>query len=224
MKYELRQNATVLRKSGHSYNYIAEKVGVSKSTLSYWLADIPYTPNAETIKRIGNARAQSGRVKSKQKLESILKAQEVAKKDIGTLSKRDLFMLGIGLYIGEGGKTFNIIRLINSNPMVIKAIIKWFMGVCDLTKENFTLAIHLYPDNNVETCLKYWEQETRIPREQFGKTQIDRRKDKKFGKKGKLPYGTAHLTIRSNGKREHGVFLSRKINAWMEESLKQVSK
>ena len=139
MKYELRQNATVLRKSGHSYNYIAEKVGVSKSTLSYWLANIPYTPNAETIKRIGNARAQSGRVKSKQKLESILKAQEVAKKDIGTLNKRDLFMLGIGLYIGEGGKTFNIIRLINSNPMVIKAIIKWFKDVCDLTEENFTL-------------------------------------------------------------------------------------
>ncbi len=216
-KHIEKEKAIKLRKAGHSYNYIVDKVMVSKSTLHYWLADISYVPNKETVARIGKARAKSGEVKSKMKRESIRKAQLEAQKDIGVLSERDLFMLGIGLYIGEGGKTHNIVRIINANPEVMQLAVRWFEVSCGLTKKNFSIALHLYPDNNLNEAVAHWERVTGIPRSQFSKTQIDRRKNKKAHKKDKLPHGTAHLTIKSCGNKKFGVFLSRKICAWMDE-------
>ncbi len=216
----IRDKVFKLRKEGNSYKYISEKTGISKSTLSGWLFDVPYTPNETTIERIGEARAASGRAKARIKIESIEKAGEEAKKDIGELTKRDLFMLGIGIYIGEGTKTHNIVRVINSDPKIIKFTVKWFKEVCGLSTENFRIRLFLYPDNNVKQCIKFWSEISGIPIKQFQKTHIDERKDKKIFKRGKLPYGTAHLGIKSNGKKEFGVFLARKINAWIGEVLK----
>ncbi|MFC1720998.1 hypothetical protein ACFL0K_01960 [Patescibacteria group bacterium] len=220
-KHTEKEKAVRLRKAGHSYNYIVDKVNISKSTLHYWLADIPYTPNEETIKRIGNARAKSGEVKSRIKRESIEKARKEAKKDIGRINNRDLFMLGLGLYIGEGAKTQSLIRMINANPDVIRLSIGWFKNVCGLSDENFSVAVHLYPDNNIKESLQYWSAVTNLPLRQFGKTQIDRRENKKMAKRGRLPHGTVHLTIKSCGNEKFGVFLSRKIQAWSDEVYSQ---
>lgn len=216
----MREEVFKLRKAGYSYNLISQKTGMSKSTLSGWLSRVPYAPNQTTIDRIGKARAASGRAKAKIKIESIEKAGVEAKKEIGKITRRDLFMLGIGIYIGEGAKTFNIVRVINADPKIIKFAVKWFEEIIDLPKENFRIRLHLYPDNNIKQCIKFWSNISKIPISQFQKTHIDERKDKKMFKRGKLPYGTAHLSIRSNNKKEFGVFLARKINAWIDEVLK----
>jgi hypothetical protein len=216
----VREQVFKLRKEGYSYGYISEKTRISKSTLSGWLAEIPYTPNKVTIERIGKARAASGFWKAKRKLESIMSAEKEAKKDIGKITKRDLFMLGIGIYIGEGSKTGNAMRVINADPKIIKFIVKWLEGTSGLSRENFRIRLHVYPDNDIKECINFWSNMSGIPIKQFQKTYIDIRKDKKILKKGKLPYGTAHLSILSRGKKEFGVFLTRKVNAWMEEVLK----
>lgn len=216
---ERRTAANKLRERGYSYNIISEKLGVPKSTLSYWVSDIAYKPNKEVIERIGKARAKSGEIKSKLKMESIKAARKEAKRKLGRVNSRDLFMLGIGLYIGEGEKT-GVVRVINADPEVIKISMKWFMESFGLSVDNFTLSVHLYPDNNVKECLTYWSRKTGIPLLSFGKTQIDRRKNKKMAKRGKLRYGTARLTVRSNGVKEFGVFLSREISSLMESVLK----
>ncbi|MFT7507016.1 MAG: hypothetical protein ACI92I_000153 [Acidimicrobiales bacterium] len=211
---ELKKQAIKLRKKGYSYNLISEKIGVSKSTLHYWLTEIPYTANAEVQKRIGKARARSGEVKHQIKLETFRKAKALAIDDIGSLNGRDLFMLGLGIYIGEGEKNENI-GVINADPRIVVLLMRWFKEVCSLENSNFTLAIHLYPDNDIEESLTYWSGITDIPRSQFGKTQIDKRENKSINKRGKLPHGTAHLRVKSNGKKEFGVLLSRRIHAWM---------
>ena len=216
----IRERVFKLRKEGNSYNYISEKTGIPKSTLSGWLSGISYTPNKTTIERIGKARASAGYVKAKQKLQSFENAKREAKKEIGEITNRDLFMLGIGIYIGEGAKTNDIVRVINADPKIIKFAVKWFEKVCGLSRDNFRLRLHLYPDNNTKQCINFWSNVSGIPANQFQKTYIDERKDKKIFKRGKLPYGTAHLSVRSNGKKEFGVFLARKINSWIEEVLK----
>ena len=216
----IRQKVFKLRKEGYSYNYISNKTRVSKSTLSGWLSGIPYTPNKTIIERIGKARAASGYAKAKQKLKSITDAGLEAKSEIGQLTKRYLFMLGIGIYTGEGAKTNGTVRVINADPKIIRFAVRWFKEACGLPKENFRIKLHLYPDNNIKECMKFWSNISGVPLQQFQKTYIDERKDKKIFKRGKLPYGTAHLSVRSNGKKEFGVFLARKINSWIEEVLK----
>lgn len=216
---QIKQKAIELRKKGYSYNFISNELNLSKSTLSYWLQNIPYTPNEETIKRIGASKLKMAIFKSQQKMKSLQKAKEEAEKDIETFTKRDLFMLGLGIYIGEGSKTTGSIRIINSDPRILAVMIDWLKKICGLKIENFSLAIHLYPDINIEEALEFWSKTTGIPKNQFGKTQIDKRTDKKMFKRGRLPYGTAHLTIRSNNNPNYGIFLFRKIMAWIDTAI-----
>lgn len=208
--------AVELRRSGHSYNHISEMLGVSKSTLSGWLSDIPYTPNQETILRIGRALAASGAAKSRVKRESILSAKRKAREEIGKITPRDLHMIGLGLYIGEGMKSTQTTRFVNSNPAIVRFIIRWFLKVIGLRTENITIRLHLYPDSDEKGSLLFWSRTTNIPLSQFQKTQVDRRSDKKLKKAGKLPHGTAHVTIRSLGEKQFGVFLARRILGWSD--------
>jgi len=218
----LRKKAIELRKAGYSYNMIKQKLGISKSTLSNWLSRIPFIPNNEVIARVGRARLKSALFKQRLKFESIKKAKQTGKKDIGLISKRDLFILGIGLYLGEGEKTYENVRIVNSDPQIIRLAIKWFYDACGAKKENFRPSIHLYPDSDIDISLKFWSNITKIPVSQFGKTTIDQRKNKSVLKKRKLPYGTLHLQVISNGLPHLGVNLHRKIQAWIEESIAQI--
>ena len=100
--------------------------------------------------------------------------------------------------------------------------IRWFKEICGVNNENFSIAIHIYPDIDMEKTLLFWSNITGIPQTQFGKTQIDTRTDKTDKKKRKLPYGTAHITIKSCGNKSFGVLLHRKIIGWIEEEFRQV--
>jgi len=210
---ELKKEAISLRKRGYTYSYISKELSVSKSTLSDWLHNIPFNPNKYTIKKILKARLSSGVYKYKTKIVSLKKAELQAKKDISDFSKRDLEMLGLGIYIGEGGKTNGITRIINSDPRVIKLMIKWLKVSFGVDRKQIKIRLYIYPDNQEDECIKYWSKQTKISTTQFFKSTIDRRTDKKVSKKGKLPFGTAHISVKSFGNKNHGVFLHRLIMA-----------
>lgn len=199
---------------------ISEKVGITKSTLSDWLGKISYKPNKETIDRIGRGRAQSARTNATMKQKSFDDARMVAITDIGaSLSRRDVMMLGLGIYIGEGSKSHGIVRMTNANPLIIRATMRWFKEFFGLYDKNFALRIHVYPDTNIKQALHFWSRSTGLPLTQFHKTHVDIRTNKKMAKRGKLPFGTAHLHVRSLGKKEFGIFLSRRINAMIDKVL-----
>jgi len=216
-RQELKEKAIFLRQSGHSYSYISKVVGISKSTLSNWLWAIPYRPNKETLLRIGKARVQASLRKHEQKRDSFKTAKIEAKKEIMSITKRDLFMLGLGLYWGEGTKGNNLVRVVNADPRIIKLSIRWFKEICGLNEPNFVIRLHLYPDNNIYESIRFWSKQTGLSEEQFQKSQIDKRIKTSISKRGKLPHGTAHMTIKSKGNKRFGVFLGRKINAWIDE-------
>ena len=213
----LREEVFTLRKQGYSYNLISARTGISRGTLSDWLSEVEFVPNAEVKERIGRARAASILAQQRKKLSSFELARKMAETDIHTISKRDLLMLGLGVYIGEGSKTGGITRIINSNPLIIKLTLKWFREIFGLATSNFRVRIHLYPDNDIPKTLRFWSKQLDIPLRQFQGTQVDRRTGKKMFKRGKLPHGTAHVTVQSQGRPEHGVFLQRRINAWIEK-------
>lgn len=214
-----KEKTIELRKKGYSYSLIVKKIGVSKSTLSAWLKEIPFKPNKEVRQRIINGPLKSGELKHNKRVREIKEIKKEAKSELGKITNRDLWMLGIGLYLGEGSKTYEIIRIINSDPKIVKLSVRWFKEVCGLSENNITIAIHLYPDNNEKECLTYWSKKLNISLVQFRKTQIDRRIGKSAMKARKLQYGTAHVTITSNGNPDFGVKLHRRIMGWMDHTL-----
>lgn len=215
----IKEKAIEYRKRGYSYTMICEKLNLGKSTVANWTNNVLYTPNEEVIKRIGSARLKSALFKHNQRMMEIEEMKILAKNDLGKINKRDIWFLGIGLYLGEGSKSHEFVRIVNSDPQIIKIAIKWFREICGLMDENFNPYIHTYPDNDIEKTINYWSKVTGVSKSQFGKTQIDSRNNKVSIKKRSLPYGTLHLHIKSCGKKDFGKRLHRRIMGWIEASL-----
>ncbi len=215
----MKEKAILLRKQGYSYTYIQTKIPVAKSTLSEWLTDIQFIPNTYTIQTIGKARVASGVYKNKQKILNLIKAKDFAKKDMQYFSKRDRYMVGLGVYIGEGSKTTNFSKISSSDSRIIYFMMTWFQVCFNVPKDNLQIRLHLYPDNNFSDCIEYWMRQTGLSRKQFLKPVIDQRTNKSLKKKNILPYGTAHLSVLSKGEKELGVFLHRRIMALINEIL-----
>ena len=218
----LRTEAEKLRDEGYSYNMINQALGVPVSTMSYWFRDRPFKPNREVLDRIKYGPIKSGAKRHNQRVRSIIKFKKIGIQEVGKLSQRDLWMLGIGLYIGEGAKTIESVRIINSDPAVIAIGIRWLKDVCGLTSDNITIRLHIYPDNDENEARKFWQEVTGLPIANFRKTSIDRRTNKSLSGRRKLPYGTAHVSVVSRGDPQKGVILFRKINGWIFGVLNQV--
>ncbi|MDD2753231.1 MAG: helix-turn-helix domain containing protein [Candidatus Portnoybacteria bacterium] len=220
---ELKIKAVKLRKAGYSYAMIGQRLNVSKSTLSNWLNDIKFFPNKELVKRVGRAKLKSALFRQKIKLADIKKGKMDGIKNIGILSDRDLLILGIGLYLGEGSKAFEQVRIINSDPDIIRIAIKWFKDYFNLDIKNFKITLHDYPDNDIKNNKIFWSKYTQIPIEQFSESVLDRRINKSSINKRKLPHGTAQLYIKKGDTDLTGVkSLHRKIMGLIEAVTKQV--
>lgn len=219
----VRAKAEKLRRDGYSYGMIREQLAISKSTLSNWLNEIPFNPNKKTKERIGHARLKSALYAHRMKLKDIAERKQEAAREVKTLTSRDLFMLGIGVYLGEGSKATEEVKVANADPIIIKLVLKWLREFCTLEKHHFRITLHSYPDVNHGKAMRFWSKETGLPLAQFTKTVIDKRGNKSSIRHGKLPYGTAHLYVRSGGTIVPGVkSLHRKIIGWIESVAKQL--
>lgn len=216
VKVTEREQALALRRNGHSYNFIAKHIGVSKSTLSVWLAEVPYTPNEETIRRIGAARAAATLAKANQKQESIRQAGYMAHLELGNLSFRDRFVLGLGLYLAAGVKTDIETRLVHSDPKVAAFMLAWLEDCLAIPRKNIRIRLHCSASVNRDDAISFWSQSLSLPLRQFHDPVVDQRRTAATSKKGRAQYGTAHIMVRSLGERRFGVFLARKIRAWTE--------
>jgi len=208
-----KDEAIRLRKEGNSYSFIASKIKVAKSTLSDWLKDVPFVPNELTIKKIENNNERIVAIKRVDKAQSVKLASGYAIDNVGDFSKRDDFVFGLGVYLGEGSKTGGYTRISNSDPRIIKFSINWFKKHFGLDDSNFRVRIHIYPDNDEGEVLSFWIRTLGLKKKSFFQSYVDKRLDKKKSRVGVLPYGTAHLSVVSNGRKDFGVLLQRKIIA-----------
>lgn len=171
---EKHLQALTLRKQGLPYSVIKLKLGVSKSTLSYWLRDMPLELDrinelrAKSPKRIERFR-DTMRVKREKRLDGVCNQ---VKKDIGKLTKREFLIAGFFLYWGEGGKTQRYsISLSNTDPSMIRFYLKW-LGVLGVPLSKITVRLHLYSDMDIKRETNFWMKESGLLSEQFKKPYI----------------------------------------------------
>lgn len=215
MSMKPKHKAVELRKEGYSYSYISEKTGLSKSTLSYHLSKLNYQPNKYTISHIKKMHIKSIATRQTQKQQRLTKAMKVARHEFGILCSRDVFIAGIALYAGEGSKTQNLVRLVNADIKVIVFFIRW-LTVLGVPRKNIMIRVHGYPDMDIKKAESFWLKGTKLPQTQLQSACIDTRAKKDRKRNGTHPYGTAHVTVRANGRPEFGTVLFRKIAAYQE--------
>lgn len=205
-KTKEKNKALKLRQKGKSIKDIAKRLKISKSTVSLWCRDVELTP--EQIQRLHEKMVKSGykgrmkgaRIQYERRLKKINEWKKRGIERIGRLSNRDLLIVGIALYWGEGAKKTRGVSFSNSDPEMIKFMIKFFRKVWKIDKSRFTayIGINKIHKNRIEEVENYWSRITNIPREQFTKTSLIKAKNKKNYKNFPVHYGTLTIRIRKS--------------------------
>ncbi|MDO8659126.1 MAG: hypothetical protein Q7K54_00825 [Candidatus Parcubacteria bacterium] len=199
MKLVEKEKARTLRKKGYSINQIVKEAGFSKASVSLWVRDIVLTKEQkEKLSERGRSvesveRRRINRLfNEKQKRQVII---DEAKKDFTCISLNQLKLIGIILYLGEGGKTSRgMVRLANSDPIIIKIMMRFFREICKVPDNKFRASIHTFAHSNVYETEKYWSKISGISRSQFFKTYI-KPSSASLQKRNTLPFGTFDIYV-----------------------------
>lgn len=124
-------------------------------------------------------RAQQGRKEAHLRRQAAYEEdRRAAQEEVGSLTDRELFLLGVGLYWAEGGKTKPHrpqpqISFVNSDPGMIRTFLAWLrlLGVDD-DRLRFTLQIHESAD--AAAAAEYWTGVVGLDASHFGKTTLKR--------------------------------------------------
>ncbi len=217
-KFFESEESKKLRKKGRSLSEIAQKLNVSKSSVSLWCRDIKLDPGQkiqlEERKRDGSCKGGKS-LSEKYTLRRFEEKNEFTQKglkDVGNINYRDLFICGLAIYWSEG-YTYNRasrVGVTNMDPRMIKLMMRWFREVCNVSEDRLRLRLQINDRHKEkEKELKcYWSKITGIPLEKFTKTTFI--KTEKENKSKSKYLGVLRITA-LDGRR-----LRYKIEGWID--------
>jgi len=214
VKVKEREHARALRKEGKSMNQIIEETGYSKASVSFWTRDIVLTEaQRNKISRRGRSMESIERRRASRIFNISKKRQTIidsAKKDFSDITIRELKLIGAMIYWGEGRKVGNwSVSLANSDPLIIKVMMRFFREVCNVQEEKFRAHVHTFEGASIPKVEKYWSNISGIPAKQFYKTYT-KPSGASLQKRKTLPYGTLDVYV-------HDTKLFLTIKGWIEK-------
>lgn len=174
-KTELNKKAVALRKKGFTYSEILKQVPVAKSTLSIWFGEVNLSKKQNqriTQKRL-DAALRGASAKRQKRIELTSEIMEKAEKEVGSISKRELWLIGTTLYWAEGSKEKewqpgNRVGFTNMDPSMIRVFIRWLYK-CGVKKEDLTFDIFIHDTHQgrVSQIVTYWSKVTNFNKNKF---------------------------------------------------------
>lgn len=192
-----RQKSIGLRLLGYSYSQIKNELGINKSTLSGWLKDYPLTPERIRELKYDEKRIEKYRETCRKRRERILNGvYKEEKRKIFPLSKRDLFISGLFLYWGEGGKTKSAeLILSNTNPAILKFFIHWADKIYGVNRSKLKIKLHLYKDMDINKEISFWSKTLNIKKSSFTKPYVKNSTKSSLTYKTGFGHGTCNVRI-----------------------------
>lgn len=159
-KDDLRTRARELRLRGWTYDRIQVELGCSRSSISLWVRDLPkpeprYTPEEQReLMQAGLTRLREAQNEERRRV------KDSARQEIGELSDRDLFMVGVALYWAEGQKSKpyqrrEVVNFVNSDPAVIKVFLAW-LDLLGVPRERLVYRVMIHESADVDGAERYW--------------------------------------------------------------------
>lgn len=205
-KTELKIKARKLRSLGKSIKGIAKELDVSQGTISLWCRDVKLTQDQiNELERHARDPFYGKRLENSLKQQRLRQEKtqfllEAGVKDIGLLSKRELFIAGSALYWAEGFKKESQAGFCNSDPVMIKFFIKWLIDCFGYEKANIRLRVGIneYFENRTKEIENYWSNLLGIPLNYFQKPFYQKVKQKKVYQNESDYHGVIRIRIRKS--------------------------
>jgi transposase len=182
-KDDLRAKARELRAAGMTYDAIQVELGVSKSSISLWVRDMP-KPEAR------RTPSEQGKLASGKRWEHELRVRDIerqktkaaAAEEVHEMSDRELLLMGVVLYWAEGSKDKaharrEQVELINSDPDVIRLFLCW-LRLLEVGQERWRCRVSIHESADIEGAVRYWADVAGVPAESFSKTVVKRHNPK----------------------------------------------
>ncbi len=162
-KDDLHVRARELRAQGLDYEDIAAALGVSKSSVSLWVRDMP-RPERLSYEECRKRSAEGSRLY----WETERPAREARREEvrtaaagqIGALSKREILIAGAIAYWCEGAKSkphrrHEYVAFINSDPALIKFFLR-FLGEAGVEPAQLRFRVHIHETADVAAAEEFW--------------------------------------------------------------------
>jgi len=225
-KSKEKRKARKLRKKGESIKKIANLLKISVSTVSLWCRNVELTD-----KQIENLRKRQTDPFYGKKLDYYLKKKKEFNlkllnlknegiNSIGKLSKREIFLIGVALYWGEGFKKDSLVGLATLDINIAKFFIFWLNKSFGITTKDLILRItaNISYKNKINELGKYWSRELKIPVGQFSKPFFQNTKWKKEYENKDNYHGVLRIRVRRS------IDLLRKIFGYIEGISSNITK
>jgi Homeodomain-like domain len=185
-KDDLHARARELRANGHTYVEIAAELGVSKSSVSLWVRDLPRTGRLSyehwrSTNAAGAARYWAVERPIREARRQSVRASALAQ--IGALSERELLIAGAIAYWCEGGKNkpyrrhANRVVFINSDPGLILFFLR-FLALVGISLDRVICQLQIHENADIWAADQYWKDVTGVPPGQFRRPTLKTHKPK----------------------------------------------
>ncbi|MFF3636382.1 helix-turn-helix domain-containing protein [Streptomyces sp. NPDC002250] len=181
-KDDLRERARELRLKGWTYDRIQAALGCSRSSVSLWVRDPP-RPERKRSREEASAIARKGweatlRVREEERQHT----KGAAKRAIGDLTPRELFLVGVGLYWSEGAKDKPYDRrenvtFVNSDPGMIRVFLAW-LDLMEVERERLRYTVMIHENADVPGAEQYWAALVGAGPSSFNKTTLKKHNPK----------------------------------------------
>lgn len=216
-KDDLRAQARSLREQGLGYNDIAAQLGVSKSSVSLWVRDLPRP--ARLSYEECRKRAAEG-VRSYWEAERPIREARreqvtaAATAEIGALSHREILIAGAVAYWCEGAKNkpyhrHDRVTFINSDPALVLLFLR-FLEAADVSKDRLSYRVQIHETADVEAAQAFWLAVTAGQLNQFRTPTLKRHNPKTNRKNMDAGY---HGCLRVDVMRSSDLY--RRIEGWV---------
>lgn len=163
-KVKEQEEARRLRAQNLTIIQIAEELGVSKSSVSIWVRDVPFTPS----KRRYGPRKRTHPFQLR-KLEEIERLDAEGRQRLGELSEQAFLSAGVALYAGEGSKREGSLRFSNSDPAMMRFFAHWLRHFFQIDESRLRMRVYLHEGLDLDAAEVHWSEVVGVPRSQFGK-------------------------------------------------------
>ncbi|MEV7088383.1 hypothetical protein AB0O07_21255 [Streptomyces sp. NPDC093085] len=175
-KGDLRAKARELRLKGLTYDQIQIELGCSKSSISLWVRDLPKPDRRDAQEQARLAARKRWEHELVVRDEERQKTKAAAATEIGPLSDRDLFLVGVALYWAEGAKDKAYDRrenttFINSDPSVIAIYLAW-LALLGVEKDRVRYRLMIHESADAEAAQRYWADLAGVDASVFQKTTL----------------------------------------------------
>jgi len=222
-KDAVRARARELRGRGLDYEEIATELGVSKSSISLWVRDMPTPPHLtyqESRKRSAEGVRRYWAAERPVREAARQATIAAATAEIGPLSDRELLITGAVAYWCEGLKgkprrPSDRVVFVNSDPALISFFLRFLDGA-GIERDRVTYRVHIHETADASAAQRFWLGVTAASPAQFRKTSLKRHNPKTVRKKVSDDY---HGCLRIEVVRSAQLY--QKIEGWARAAMRQ---